>query len=302
MDLSNIISAAGSGSGGSGSSWGAGLAIGGMAEQDIASFLTPIFTSKALRRSVARAEEKLNQGYSTALGNLEEGYQTGRGDITSGSQQSAAALESAYQNAVAAQQPYLRAGQEGLASLQTLGAFEFNPSSVDVTQDPGYAFRQQEGQRAVESSAAGGGGLLSGATLKALNKYGQNLASEEYGKAYERAYTSAKDTYGSQYALGTFLAGTGQQAAGTVGNYGMTTGANLADVYQTRGQNLSSLASGYGTNRANLATNQASNLANLQLMRGNINAGEWQGYGNAAIQQGQHLQEIGAGQLGRMSQ
>lgn len=61
------------------------------------------------------------------------------------------------------------------------------PFSVDQFQaDPGYQFRMDEGAKALQNGAASRGGLLSGAAQKALLKYGQDYASNEYGKAYDR--------------------------------------------------------------------------------------------------------------------
>lgn len=52
--------------------------------------------------------------------------------------------------------------------------------------DEGYQFRLKEGQDAIQNTAAAGGGLLSGKTLKDLTSYGQGLAADEYGQAYDR--------------------------------------------------------------------------------------------------------------------
>ncbi len=52
--------------------------------------------------------------------------------------------------------------------------------------DPGYAFRLAEGMKALEQSAAARGNLLSGGTGKALQRYGQGLASQEYQNAFAR--------------------------------------------------------------------------------------------------------------------
>lgn len=41
-----------------------------------------------------------------------------------------------------------------------------------------------EGNKAIERSAAARGGLNSGATLKALSRYNQDSASNEYTNAY----------------------------------------------------------------------------------------------------------------------
>ncbi len=56
----------------------------------------------------------------------------------------------------------------------------------DFQQDPGYAFRQAEGMKALERSAAARGGLLSGSTLKGIQRFGQESASQEYGNAFNR--------------------------------------------------------------------------------------------------------------------
>lgn len=56
-----------------------------------------------------------------------------------------------------------------------------------LSQDPGYQWRVQQGQKALESSAASKGGLVSGAQMRAAQDYGQGLASQEYGQAYGRA-------------------------------------------------------------------------------------------------------------------
>jgi hypothetical protein len=64
---------------------------------------------------------------------------------------------------------------------------EFTPPTLaDITRDPAYQRRLEQGQRALETSAAARGTLRTGATLRGLAEYGQNLASEEYQNAYQR--------------------------------------------------------------------------------------------------------------------
>nr|MCJ9372844.1 DNA transfer protein p32 [Acinetobacter baumannii]MCJ9474479.1 DNA transfer protein p32 [Acinetobacter baumannii]MCJ9482068.1 DNA transfer protein p32 [Acinetobacter baumannii]MCJ9568232.1 DNA transfer protein p32 [Acinetobacter baumannii] len=69
------------------------------------------------------------------------------------------------------------------------------------------------------------GGLLSGATQKALNDYAQNFASQEYQNAYNRY--NADQT--NQYNRLSNLVGLGQSAAAGVGNAGMQTGQAIAN-------------------------------------------------------------------------
>jgi hypothetical protein len=52
--------------------------------------------------------------------------------------------------------------------------------------DPGYGFRLGEGMKALERLQASRGGLLSGGAIKAGQRYAQNVASQEYGNAYNR--------------------------------------------------------------------------------------------------------------------
>jgi hypothetical protein len=52
--------------------------------------------------------------------------------------------------------------------------------------DPGYAFRQAEGQKALERGAAARGKLLSGEQYKSLSDFNSGLASQEYGNWWNR--------------------------------------------------------------------------------------------------------------------
>lgn len=63
----------------------------------------------------------------------------------------------------------------------------WTPTTIeDMKADPGYQFRFQQGQEAVENSAAAKGSLLGGNTLRALNEYGQGFASNEFGNVNQR--------------------------------------------------------------------------------------------------------------------
>lgn len=101
--------------------------------------------------------------------------------------------------------------------------FDFNPA--DLTQDPSYQFRLEQGRKALEASAAAKGTLHTGGTLRDLIDYGQNYASQEFGNVWNRAmkeyetdyrkafdeyatgYQGAQDLYQSQYDPWAFLSG-----------------------------------------------------------------------------------------------
>ena len=89
-----------------------------------------------------------------------------------------------------------------------------NPTAADLYEDPSYAVRFAEGQKAVESSAAAKGSLMTGGTLKALEKYGQDQASKEYQNVYNRAantwgINAAKNLAEYQTGFNSALAGWG---------------------------------------------------------------------------------------------
>jgi len=79
-----------------------------------------------------------------------------------------------YDENVARQKPFYDVGVNALPEL--VNASKYTNFGMDqFTADPGYAFRLSEGQKALERSAAARGGLLSGGTGKALQRFGQEL-------------------------------------------------------------------------------------------------------------------------------
>lgn len=74
------------------------------------------------------------------------------------------------------------------------------PASDFASEDPGYAFRLSEGQKQVDNSAAARGSTLSGGALKALQRYGQGMASQEFQNSYNRL--SGVSTQGQNSAAG----------------------------------------------------------------------------------------------------
>ena len=82
---------------------------------------------------------------------------------------------------------------DGSSSPYQSEAFKYNGSSdpyqskaFNFEASPDYAYRKQQGMDGIQGSAAASGGLLSGATLKALNANNSNLAAGEYDSAYNR--------------------------------------------------------------------------------------------------------------------
>lgn len=126
-------------------------------------------------------------------------------------------------------EPYRLGGNTALEQMMGKmtpdGYFNQTYKGQDIYNDPSYQFRLNEGLGAVQQSAAAQGGLLSGATLKALNNYAQDYASQEYHNAYNRF--NADQT--NQYNRLSNLIGMGQNAAAQQGNAGMQTAQAVAN-------------------------------------------------------------------------
>lgn len=125
----------------------------------------------------------------------------------------------------------------------------------DLQMDPGYAFRLREGERALERMQAARGNMLSGAAIKAGQRYGQDLASQEYMNAFNRAQAQLGTRIG---ALGS-LYGAGQAAAQQVAGQAGQMGANVGNLMMGGGQ---ARASGYlgQANALNQALGQGAGL------------------------------------------
>ena len=81
--------------------------------------------------------------------------------------------------------PYASAKFGGVPGYDPASAMR-NFGQGDFQADPGYAFRLSEGMKALDRTAAARGGLLSGSTLKGAQRYGSDLASQEYQNAFNR--------------------------------------------------------------------------------------------------------------------
>ena len=77
--------------------------------------------------------------------------------------------------------------------------YRYTPGAVPTLQgaellanDPGVQFRLDEGRKALEASALAKGMGMSGATMSALQRQGQELSSQEYANAWNRASQQAQ--------------------------------------------------------------------------------------------------------------
>jgi hypothetical protein len=105
--------------------------------------------------------------------------------------------------------PYISSGAGATSKLGDLADEKFKFSQ----DDPSFQFRLQEGQKALERSAAARGGAMGGGAMKAITGYGQSMASTEYAAAFDR-FNKGRTTSAGIYSD---IAGRGLSAAGGAG-------------------------------------------------------------------------------------
>jgi hypothetical protein len=138
-----------------------------------------------------------------------------------------------YQQQRADLEPWRTAGVNALAPLVAA-------TGQSYTQSPGYDFRFGQGLRAIDNAASARGMVGSGARDKALMRFGQGVAADDYNNWWNRQAS---------------LAGIGQTATGQGNELAGAYGANLAGIY---GQGANAQAAGQ-IGQANAVTNALTN-------------------------------------------
>ena len=132
------------------------------------------------------------------------------------------------------------------APTYATGAPFAGPTAEQMSADPGYQFRLQQGQEALERSGAARGVTNTGGTLKNILDYGQQAASQEYGNVYNRmAGTYGMNEAARQQAFDRNAQqgwqGWGANEAGRLGAYQMTE-ADRAGAYAMNEANRAAAA------------------------------------------------------------
>lgn len=184
------------------------------------------------------------------------------------SQDANAAQERMFQRQTELQEPFRQGGLTAQDQIMQLlgiggdktaagyGSLGKSFGETQFQQDPGYAFRQAEGMKALERSAAARGNLMSGSTMKGIQRFGQDLASQEYQNAFNRYQVERSAKLNPLQSL----MGSGQSAAnvmtGAAGQMGQNEASNLYNAGQAR-------ASGYigQANALNTALGQVAGYA-----------------------------------------
>lgn len=155
-----------------------------------------------------------------------------------------AAQQEALDKQLELQKPFTTAGTTAVNQLSAMtqpggvATQDFSYGPFDYQADPGYAFRLKEGMNAMNATAAARGGLISGNALKAGQRFGQEMGSQEYGNAFDRYlknYANAQNTFQMnrnnlldplKFLTNIGQAGASNQAA-NVGSFGSSQAANI---------------------------------------------------------------------------
>jgi hypothetical protein len=153
------------------------------------------------------------------------------------------------------------------------GQFGSLTKPFDVEQfynyaDPGYAFQLQQGNQALQNSAAAGSGALSGAALKDLIGYNQQFAGSAYNDAFNRYQTQQGNIYSRLMGVSQL----GQNSAAGVGTQGVALAGNA-------GQALSNAGAAYGAGIVGAGNSLSQGGTNYWLYK---NPQLWSGGGSGA--------------------
>lgn len=161
--------------------------------------------------------------------------------------------------------------------------------------DPGYQFRLQQGEKAINRGAAARGNVLSGATMQALGDFNSGLASQEYANFDARRNRDATQSFGMDSGIAGSLYDVGMNRQqnvlqGRTGNAAAAYDAVMNSVGNAYGRRVD-----YGNSLARLAgigqtanqsmigagSNMANNVAGLYGNIGQARANAYQGTANA---------------------
>ena len=256
----------------------------------------------------------INQGAGQSLGALGAGYGAGRGDLSQGYGQAQGSLAQGY----GAGRGALAGGyDQGRGDVRgALGAYDVTRAQDRVggmldqrgglyggfESDPGYQFRQQQGEEAINRAAAARGGRGGARTQKALAEFNSGLASQEFGNFANRRQAEAGLASGSDAQRGNLLqsqAGRYDAAGNSLANLAAQRGQGLAGLYGAQGQGISGLQARQGEGLAGMSTGLADRQSGVYGAQGQSLAdlAKWGAgaRGNASMQTGQDLGNLYTG-------
>jgi hypothetical protein len=185
-------------------------------------------SAQELKDVLGQYNPAIGAAADTAAGNVNAATAAGQAGITGATSAGQGRIDAATGQAIGYLDPYMQAGTQSLSTLMSGmgpgGDLNKTFTAADMQQyDPGYAFRMDQAQKAMQGSAAARGGALGGGAARALVGLSQNLASSEFGAAEARFRAQQGDRFNRLNSLVSL----GANTAGQAGGYAMT-GANEA--------------------------------------------------------------------------
>ena len=127
------------------------------------------------------------------------------------------------------QAPYRESGYSALKDIAAMKPYlthQFGQEDFQAGIDPSYNFRLQQGNLATTNLKNQVGGLIGGNALQGLTDYGQNLASTEFGNAFNRYQTQRTGIYNTLAGI----AGLGQTSLGQTGQLASNTAQGVGNA------------------------------------------------------------------------
>lgn len=220
------------GIGGYGGGAGGGQSQNWLTEAQIREQLTPQFTSQT---PLGGSSYNNRPQYVTVYDGTGNDQDTGRQVLFSGGQSTASRVDEAGLNAAVQQRLQEQQTQRQAAEEAARKAAESDPAfgsllrrftMDDYQEDPGYQFRLQQGEQAINRAAAAAGRYDSGRALKDLGEFNSGMASQEFGNAYNRWNNDQTNIFNRLSGV----AGTGQQATNQLAQMGQNAATNIGNI------------------------------------------------------------------------
>jgi len=284
---------------------------------------------QAVRDAAAQAQTTLTGAGQVAREDVQGGLADSTGTLRAGEQQAAGALQQGLAGAEAALDPALQlqgfaqGATEAIDPFDVTGARSRRGELLDqegglfagFEADPGFKFRQEQGEQAIGRAASARGGRLSGRSLKELSKFNSGLASQEFQNFAARRQAEAGIAGGvDQQTLSALLNQAGRTDAANqqakqnqlgLAGIGFGAGSQLAGFNQQFGGNLANLFSGTAGQIGSNQFGAGGLLAQFGLGTGQGVAGLQSGLGGQLSgvfgQQGANLANLFSGQGGNLA-
>lgn len=188
-------------------------------------------------------------GTGSTTGNINETRALSLYNMLNGGSSSSvdnAGLDAAVAKAMADQQAASAAAQQNPLYGSLLKSFGME----DYQEDPGYQFRLSEGNKALERALASRGQFssMNPAAAKALQDFGQQSASQEYGAAYDRYNMNQGNIFNRLAAI----SGIGQTSTGQLTGQGNQYAQGATDLYTGMGNAVTAAQQAKAANKGSM--------------------------------------------------